>query len=462
MELSARLSIVVLTLATVAASGCAPAFEATKNETNLVKDVQNNLGCGDARSKVFDAYYREGASTLSTLSLSDKAFGESVGALTKSKIQSVHRIMAQAANASATDENRDSVLKLARLEMRSEVDAELGALNKELDQVLAESSVTEACVPTESVPAPTPEATKDVRMPAAITAAHLTMATAYQSCSSVTLPALNASTEMLQGVAKDKMIDSVGWGRKYTDLSLLKKTDPYLHGVTYPKGCMNQDAKPLVYDYGGVPVVKSATQISLFENSGGGPALGIDCSAFISSATGVAGFRYKEGTANKPVYTRFVSRDFIDPKKSGWNCFDAISMKSATDLMPGDIAAVVGHIVMVDSVGEDPFGLAKVKSASACATLDYRNFDFAIIQSAATKNSVGINRFVARDYMAEASKIREVFVAYGKAACMAKFDGKGHTAGTSTYGLIRHRNTAACMAPSLELVGQSCVESCVK
>lgn len=487
MDLSPRLSSLscIAIAALFLAAGCAPAFAPLATDATLTKDLHDGLGCKDVRSKVFDAYYHAvDAKTLiaGAKQLSEAAFTSDTSPETKLAIQAIHGLITNFMSRVSTtsidaalgslnaDEGREPILKLIRLEMRSELDPEIVITNQKLDAAL--KSAHEQAVAAGSPCATPPPSSDDQgppkqnpfssRWPASLAAAHLTMATAYQSCQSLTLPPLTSAVQDLVGIRKAVKIDNEGWGRAYTDVARLKQTDYYLHGQTYPAGCLNQDAKPLVYDYSGVPVIKSSTLLSLFENSGGGPALGIDCSAFISTAVGVAGHRYKEGVANKPVYTRFASVDFIDPKKSGWSCFDPVSVSTKSSLAPGDIGAVVGHIVMVDSVGADPFGLAKIHDPSQCSSLDFRNFDFTLIQSASTKAGIGINRYIARDYLKETSKITELFTAYAKATCLNKFDGKTRLANTSTFGLIRHKDTPNCLAPNIKLVGQSCVESCVQ
>ena len=206
--------------------------------------------------------------------------------------------------------------------------------------------------------------------------------------------------------------------------------------------------------------MKSSSQISLFQDSGGGDALGIDCSAFVSSAVGVAGLRYKPGTDNKPVYTRYTSRDFISATKSNWTCYENISVSKSNSIKSGDIVAVEGHVVMVDTVGADPFGISKVSSSSGCDSLSYKNYDFAVIQSSPSKNSVGINRYRANVYLSESSKMQAVFGAYAKAQCRAKFSGATTNASTSSFGIIRHKDTAQCKTTALSLVGESCIKNC--
>ncbi|RYZ70015.1 MAG: hypothetical protein EOP05_13955 [Proteobacteria bacterium] len=101
-----------------------------------------------------------------------------------------------------------------------------------------------------------------------------------------------------------------------------------------------------------------------------------------------------------------------------------------------------------------------MKSASGCSSLSSRNFDFSVIQSSPSKNSIGINRYAARDYLPESAKISTMFMAYAKAACQARFDAKARAPNTAEFGIIRHKATSKCLAPALTLVGGSCVDQC--
>lgn len=469
--------------------GCGKAFAPDQAGVSVESEVKNGLTCSDARSNLFKAYYKAygDAESLPGQGMGKKGSKGLDGSLARihelltNELEKV-KLASKAHSSEGEDESQDPILHLIRIEMRSQIDPQYEEINKKLDIALKEAK-TEAvaqglpCEPTPDLPAepvvppadgqagevpalpPDANSSTDLKDPA-LAAAHFTMATSYQSCRVLDLPLVDSSIEDAQGVVRSVKIDSVGWGRSYTDLATLKKTHYYHRGQTYSSPCSDQDKAPLVYDYGGKPVVSSSTQLNLFKNSGGGSALGIDCSAFVSTVAGVAGHLYKESTSNNPLYTRFVSRDFIDPKKSGWNCYDSVEVNRDRWIRPGDIAAVQGHVVMVDEVGEDPFGLASVRNASECDRISHKKFDFAVIQSSPSKGSLGINRYAARDYLDESSKMSEMFVGYAKQACKSQFDGTARKPATSSYGIIRHRNTDKCQASRIQLVGESCVSSC--
>ena len=385
-----------------------------------------------------------------------------------------------------TENEDDELLHLARLEMRSQIDPTYSQLNAKIDAALARAAVTAeqagvSCQtasassgPLSGAVANTSTGAVNASSPGAsagavafsppptspVFGAHYVMATAYQSCQVLGLPLVDASTANVQGVVRGAKIDAVGYGRVYTDVALLKRSHYYHRGQTYGPSCANQDKAPLVYDYGGKPAITASSALDLFTNSGGGPALGIDCSAFVSTAAAIAGNLYRSSTANKPTYTRFVSRDFINPTTSGWTCYDSVKVAPNAFIQPGDIAAVQGHVVMVDQVGSDPFGIANVRSSAECGALSYRNFDFAIIQSSPSKNSMGINRFTVRDYLVNEPHMQNMFVGYAKQACLSKFDKLIRTPVTSAYGIIRHKQTPACLAQKIALRNEGCISSC--
>lgn len=388
----------------------------------------------------------------------------------------------------------DPVLHLARLELRSEISPEYATLNEALDAELEKAKEMAERAGLEcnsenplsdspdqggndSSPQPPqgqpsqpgsnpafPPQSNNLKTYHPLYGARWTMATAYQSCSSIEIPALTADTPDAKGIRRGAQhSDGVGYNREYTEKttikSLIMQTHPYFIGQSYSGSCADQRMKPLVYDYGGTPVIeKSDGALNMFVNRGGGGALGIDCSAFVSTAVAKAGNLYTPGSSNKPYYSRHTSRDFN--RASGWKCYDSVQVTGQSFIRPGDILSINGHVVMIDSVGADPFGLQLISSSSKCSSISYKNFDFVVIQSSPDKGSVGINRFAARDYFAGSAGMRSAITAYAKRACESKFDGKVKTPKTSSFNIIRHKGTSECLAPQIRLVNESCIQSC--
>jgi hypothetical protein len=152
----------------------------------------------------------------------------------------------------------------------------------------------------------------------------------------------------------------------------------------------------------------------------------------------------------------------MNPASNGLSCLAPVASKAGDSLRNGDILASTGHIVMIESVGSDPFGIERLQKVSDCRTenISHKNFDFAMLHSSPTKGGVGINRSKAADYLDESSAMRSALVDYAIAACKAKF-GQPSTVKPSTARLVRHKMTAECMDKPVPLEGESCVQRCV-
>ncbi len=290
------------------------------------------------------------------------------------------------------------------------------------------------------------------------------IATAYQSCQSIEIPPITGATQDVLGITRlpGSHPDGIGGRRVVGNLSQVQSTHPYVNvaGNTTSSSCFNVHSNPLIYDYGGEPSV-SGNIINFFKNAGSGTTvLGVDCSALVSAAAAVGGLRYKPGVDNKAIYIRQSSSKFISATSSGFTCYDNITLTPTQTIKSGDIAAVVGHVVMVDTVGNDPFGLNLISSESQCSTINYRNFDFTVAQSSPSKNGIGINRYVARDYLSESYKMQTLFVSMAKSACTAKFQNRNVKPSSSSWGIIRHKGTSQCIAPKIQMTNQSCVSQC--
>lgn len=283
-----------------------------------------------------------------------------------------------------------------------------------------------------------------------------TMATAYQSCEVLNLNPINAQTESVKGILRkaDK-------GREYADLGQILKTHYYLKNSSTSSGCIEIRKQPLVYDFGGSAKMKSE-KLDMFSNYNGGKALGIDCSAFASVGAATAGLLYVKNSKKKPIYSRWSTRDFVDPERSGWSCYSKVKVGPETHLQPGDLAVLsADHMVGVDSLEKDPLGIDSVTDIKQCDNLSSDQFHFTLIQSAATKGSIGINRFVASDYLKEASGLQTLFVAYARAACIAKFTNREFLPSVpSTMSIVRHSGASDCKAQRVPLVHEQCIQAC--
>ncbi|MNS67163.1 hypothetical protein D3C72_1004080 [compost metagenome] len=174
-----------------------------------------------------------------------------------------------------------------------------------------------------------------------------------------------------------------------------------------------------------------------------------------------AGLRLKAGRALKAAdVLGWGSSAYLEPQSNGLTCLNKISITANSSMKAGDIVAVNGHVVLIDKVGADPFGIAKAKTASDCDKLSSSNFDFIVAQSSPSKEGVGINYFEARDYAPTSAKMSAGFLKYAYYACLAKVNSKTYTPNLGTMSVVRHKGTSECSATRVKLVQEACISSC--
>lgn len=359
----------------------------------------------------------------------------------------------------------------------TEVHTQLGEqVDKALqDLAAAEKSLGADCQQPEPTPSPAPAPPPGTfwnqisKAEPEVTGIFRTFATAYQSCDVLALPPMTASTPGVEGISIVGDHPAGGKKREISNLAQVNATHYYINGQRLAKNtCFEVRNSPLIYDFGGKPYTTSADPylLDMFKNGGSGTSvLGIDCSGFVFSALGLAGLKL-DPDPNKVMKADLVhgipSTAFKNPQSNGMRCLDKTTMTKDIAIQPGDIIAISGHVNIVDSIGADPFGLARAQSLSDCTTakLSYTGFDFVIAQSSPSKGGIGINRYQARNYLAESSTYRDGLTAYAVAACKAKFGGSG-AVNNASLSVVRHRRTAECQAPRpLISRNQECVDSC--
>lgn len=295
------------------------------------------------------------------------------------------------------------------------------------------------------------------------------LASAYQSCDVLSLPAMTSATPSVSGITVlAEPHPSGGKKRVYGNLANINATHYYIKNNRLAKNtCFEVRNSPMIYDFGGKPATSSSNEkvLDFFRSAGTGTAvLGIDCSAYVFSSLAVAGLKM-DPDPKKVLKADLVhgigSRAFKEPQSNGLRCLDKIKVTKEASVKAGDIVAINGHVVMIDHVGADPFGLAKIKSLSDCtaADLPIADFDFVIAQSSPSKSGIGINRYQARDYLKESSTIKTGLTNYAVAACKAKF-GVSASVDTTNLSVVRHKKTPECKADALTINKMDCVDSC--
>lgn len=295
------------------------------------------------------------------------------------------------------------------------------------------------------------------------------LAVAYQSCGVLNLPAMTAATPDVSGITiLAGRHPAGGLRRAIGNLASVDASHYYIKNQTLPKNsCFEVRNSPMIYDFGGKPYTSASHPelLDFFRNGGSGESvLGIDCSAFVFSALAAAGLKMDpdpQKVLKASLVNGISSSAFKEPQSNGLRCLKKITVSKDKSVMSGDIVAISGHVVMIDSAGDDPFGLNAIKSATDCtaAKLSYRDFDFVIAQSSPSKSGIGINRYAARDYLAESATIRNGLTAYALAACRAKF-GLAPQLNSPSLSVVRHLKTPECMTTALAMNHEDCVDSC--
>lgn len=487
----------LLTISFLFVVGCAK--EPSRIDESSQKAAEA-IGCESFKSKVYDSMYdyldnEQAAPNLAdfTASLNEKidaiALAQKIDnpetiAQLKQNISDLYKLLIEkAAELKQTKTAKEHLQTIIEMEMEDQSTSENIQLNKQAAKQFAKidasvkeldvqcggevtpSEPTEPSAPTPIEPEPsTPEAPPHISQKNVITGSNNVLATAYQSCRVLEIPEITAATDDVQGIERfGTHEDGVGGKRRISSLSQVQSSHPYIKvsgGAV--NGCFNVYKNPLIYDYGGSAYI-SNNVIDFSKNSGSGTeALGIDCSAYVSAAIAAGGLRYKPGLENKAIYIRQNSTKFINAKSSGFTCFNNVTATPKTSILPGDIVGVRGHVVIVDKIGADPFGLKRLRSISDCSSISTTYFDFSVSQSSPSKNGIGLNKYVAKDYLRESTKMTEAFVGIAKAACQAYFGSKNVATPSADYGALRHNGTSECLSPRIQMAYQSCVSQCMQ
>lgn len=310
----------------------------------------------------------------------------------------------------------------------------------------------------------------------AVYGARKVMSVAYQSCEATSIRPLTVSDSDLRGlryIGQHSIVKSVSLF-DIGSVNAVVNSHFYIKNLRRPaSSCFNTSSVPLIYDFGGKPNPYSG-DLNIFANAGtGSRALGIDCSGFVFSSLASAGMKLWATRETRPTDVMAVNaRAFMSPKAAGLSCLDRVFVSNHKwPLVPGDIVATPGHVLMIDSVKKDankeydPFGINSIKSVSQCTSshISTSKFDFVLIQSSATK-MIGINRIHVREFLKlGGASMSEALRRYALSACYARF-GKQLPFNFDAYGvgIVRHRNTPSCKGGEVALARESCLNSCGK
>jgi hypothetical protein len=286
----------------------------------------------------------------------------------------------------------------------------------------------------------------------------------YQSCQPMELAPLGPEHMDVDGIKITGRHPAGGNKRIVEDAARVRATHHYLRFIDeYESGCINVKNSPPIYDFGGKPYTSNGV-LDFFRNAGSGTeALGVDCSAIVFTSLASMGMRVKASQKLKPEHVHGISSTmFKEPQSNGLTCLNKVAFTPArNEIEPGDIIAISGHVVIVESVGEDTFGLDRIRNVSDCtfANMKSENFNFIIVQSNPGKGGIGVNRMRASDYFPTEPKLNEGIKKQAQNACYAKFSSNTRVS-TSTLSVVRHKGTSDCVDSALPMRSEACVASC--
>ncbi|MBX3032861.1 MAG: hypothetical protein KF865_02975 [Bdellovibrionaceae bacterium] len=464
-------------------SSCAPPMNALTER--LASEAQGGAACEDFPQKITASLGQvlldqqdlpdvESFRTRLRQNLADRPEGERLAA----ELGEVYEILVNEARRipGVTDRN-EWLAEVMALGLGDRTTPEKDRLQNRLDQLYARIAKNAAASGIECARSEPSDDTTMILGPepsrhhAVVKGALKVMATAYQSCQSLRVPAMSLSSAAIEKAAIRYLSPdhpSGGKRRVIADLKALQRSHYYIReGIERDASCFNVPQNPLIYDFGGKPyaTMSASSSLNFFKDSGSGTSvLGVDCSGFVYAALVSNGLRIKAGRAVIPGEVVGVgARAFMDPARNGLTCLAPVASQASGTIRNGDILASTGHVVIIDGVGADPFGVNRLAAINDCvaANVSHRNFDFDVLQSSPSKNGIGINRMKAADYLErESPSMRTALVKYAVSACKARF-GRAETIAPAEARLVRHKMTAECLNPQIKLERESCVRACV-
>lgn len=192
----------------------------------------------------------------------------------------------------------------------------------------------------------------------------------YQNCQASSLPKYNFLIEgEIKGFKAEFNPDTNGKVSAVENLSDARK----LKYLNCSNGNNSICSTPPSYLWGGKGIYLSETnQFDIFHNN---PIVelkakhpGLDCSGFINLSFILAGLKVDQNFPFQNSPDEISAKEFMKPL----SCFREIKIEKGEKIKAGDIIAWNKHIVMIDQLTSDPFGIQSFKSPEQC---DLRNLD---------------------------------------------------------------------------------------
>ncbi len=275
----------------------------------------------------------------------------------------------------------------------------------------------------------------------------------------------------------------------------LVKSHPYL-AERYSPQCRDMRMTPPIFHLGGKSILRregNGYAVSLFNekiNGSNGQYVTSDCSNFLSMVCAISGmkFRPKNELAQACVVSTQDLLVLSQPgRKNQGSCLRVVDFSEYSSVLPGDIVVFrnqksgPGHTMLIDAVGDDPFGLAKMKSEEDCRMrYGEKEMAFTISQAGSHAGRLALTRHEAKSVVRNSSAISPILFEMGLMACYAKvekqnrsaqlkpslsYDDRQDLSQIRQAAILRHvgKENSDCVLPNdqtVKLVGEECLNSC--
>lgn len=352
---------------------------------------------------------------------------------------------------------------------RAKLQTEFELLTNQLES--AAEQITSTCDEETTRPGPDPDSDKysylehwESKLPSPVFGGLKVFSTAYQSCQVMHfLEPMDNRHPSVRGISIVGTHPSgTGLVREISSLSEVTQTHYYIRDYQQlDSSCHDLKHQPLIYDYGGKPAATTQmdSRLDFFRNAGtGSRELGVDCSGYVFAAYATAGLKMRADQPLRAMQVFGINSGMIkEPARNGLSCLE----KVYGEIEPGDLIAISGHVVMVDEVLDDPFGIRNINSLSQCRLENFssQSFNFIISQSSPSKGGIGLNRMLVSAYLEGSATMRNALRAHAVTACKAKF-GVRELPNTTAGSIVRHKGTDNCMDRPILLAREECLSSC--
>lgn len=311
------------------------------------------------------------------------------------------------------------------------------------------------------------------------------MAFMYQSCEILNKPPYDP--DINKGISP--FIDKVSRGQYYErrissqNLPNVVNNHYYLKDLKskskHPK-CIDIKKSPPIFYFGGRPGISTEgnhIDIHVQRRAGESRVTGLDCSAFVSVSIAQAGLKIAPHV--RTAHQNMVTSDMVLNFNSSNSCFESPTFKKGETLQPGDLFAFYGHVLIIDKVGTDPFGIQEMKNIGyfpAEAKDCYGHapipdfFDFTVIQSSGLGDMPAM-RIKGSQYIRPTQNVegylynrfRDIY----EAACIAEFGYEPPVRNRRGTNLARHKGKKdpRCLFSSDErpkILAEDCTGNCIE